>query len=67
MQNGKLFIKAGIVWGFFSLQQSGPVTRPGRSTRSPGCYWSLAGIERSRAHHRRGGVALKNRIPGPIF
>lgn len=67
MQNGKLFIKAGIVWVFFSLQQSGPVTRPGRSTRSPGCYLSLAGIECSRAHHRRGGVALKNRIPGPIF
>lgn len=59
----KLFIKAGLSLVF--LQETGRATRPERSTRSPGCYWSPAGTECSRAFHPRGGAAQRNHTPGP--
>ncbi len=63
MEYGKPFIKARL--GVGSLQRNRPVTRPGRPTRSPGCYRSPAGKECSRACHPQGGAALRNHTPGP--
>ena len=56
-------LKPRLGWVF--LQRSGPATRPGRATRSPGCLWNPAGTECSRGHHPRWGAALRSHTPGP--